>query len=247
VGDRIELVGPGGPRTFTLVGVAGFGRASNLAGATLGIFDLATAQEVMDRVGQFDSIDVRAAEGVSDQTLQDRVAAALPAGYEAVTSDQLTQESNDAVDEGLAFFKTFLLVFAFIALFVGAFIIYNTFAIVVAQRTRELALLRALGATGRQVMASVIGESLVLGVIASAIGLGAGMLLAVGLKALSPTRLRVPSGRWCSCEDRAGGVDRWHAVRRSRRSRRLAWRCRRSRPRERRPPPRRGGRATYSV
>jgi putative ABC transport system permease protein len=112
-----------------------------------------------------------------------------------VTAQQLTDESNKAVDKGLGFFKTFLLIFAFVALFVGAFIIYNTFGIVVSQRTKELALLRALGASGRQVLASVIGESVILGFVASLIGLGAGVLIAAGLKAvLAGFGFDVPSG-----------------------------------------------------
>jgi putative ABC transport system permease protein len=195
LGDQITLVTADGPRSFELVGVAGFGKASNLAGATLSIFDLPTAQDVLERVGLYDSINVQAAEGLSDDVLQDRVQAALPEGYEAVTSAQLTTESDDAVSDALAFFKTFLLVFAFIALFVGAFIIYNTFGIVVTQRTRELALLRALGAGRRQVVASVIGESALLGVTASGLGLGAGLLIAAGLKAmLAGFGFEVPAG-----------------------------------------------------
>jgi putative ABC transport system permease protein len=195
LGDRVQIVTPTGSREFTLVGVATFGRASNIAGATLSIFDLATAQEVMGRTGVYDSIDIVAADDVTVDVLQDRVAQALPTGYEAVTSSQLSNESDEAIDEGLAFFKTFLLVFAYIALFVGAFIIYNTFGIVVTQRTKELALLRALGATGRQVMTSVIAESVLLGIVASAIGLGAGMLIASGLKAvLDGFGFEVPSG-----------------------------------------------------
>lgn len=195
LGQQITLVTASGPRTFTLVGVAGFGKASNLAGATLSIFDLPTAQTVLQREGLYDSINVQAAEGVSDDALQDRIQAALPDGYEAVTSQALTDESGEAVSDALAFFKTFLLIFAYIALFVGAFIIYNTFGIVVTQRTRELALLRALGAGRNQVIASVIAESTVLGLAASVIGLGAGMLIAAGLKAmLAGFGFDVPSG-----------------------------------------------------
>jgi putative ABC transport system permease protein len=195
LGDQITVVTATGPRVFRLVGVAGFGRASNLAGATLSIFDLPTAQDVLQRVGLYDSINIKAADGVSVDILQERIQSVLPNGYEAVTSQQLTHESDEAVSDALGFFKTFMLVFAFIALFVGAFIIYNTFGIVVTQRTRELALLRALGASRRQVVASVIGESLVLGVAASAIGLAAGLLIAAGLKAmLAGFGFDVPSG-----------------------------------------------------
>jgi putative ABC transport system permease protein len=195
LGDEVTLVTAGGPRTFQLVGVAGFGRASNLAGATLSVFDLPTAQNVLEREGLFDSINVQAQEGISDDLLQDRLQASLPNGYEAITADELTNESDEAVSDALGFFKTFLLVFAFIALFVGAFIIYNTFGIVVTQRTRELALLRALGAGRRQVVASVIAESGLLGLIASILGLGAGLLIAAGLKAmLAGFGFDVPSG-----------------------------------------------------
>jgi putative ABC transport system permease protein len=195
LGDEITLVTPQGPETFTLVGVAGFGRADNIAGATLGIFDLATAQRVMNREGVFDSIDVLAAPDVTADVLQDRITAVLPDGVEAVTSDQLSAESDDAIADALGFFKTFLLVFAFIALFVGAFIIYNTFGIVVSERTKELGLLRALGASARQVMVSVVAESVLLGIVASAIGLGAGFLIAAGLKAiLAGFGFDVPSG-----------------------------------------------------
>jgi putative ABC transport system permease protein len=184
LGDQITVVTAAGPRVFRLVGVAGFGSASNMAGATLSIFDLATAQDVLERVGLFDSINIRAQAGVGEDLLQERIQAVLPPGYEAVTSQQLTSESDDAISDALGFFKTFLLVFAFIALFVGAFIIYNTFGIVVTQRTRELALLRALGASRRQIVASVVGESTVLGVVSSALGLAAGLLIATGLKAV---------------------------------------------------------------
>jgi putative ABC transport system permease protein len=195
LGQQITLVTASGPRSFELVGVAGFGRASNLAGATLSIFDLPTAQVVLEREGLYDSINVKAESGISDDALQDRIQAALPSGYEAITSQQLTNESDEAVGDALAFFKTFLLVFAFIALFVGAFIIYNTFGIVVTQRTRELALLRALGAGRGQVVASVIAESALLGIVASVLGLGIGLLIAAGLKAmLAGFGFDVPSG-----------------------------------------------------
>jgi len=195
VGDQVTIVTAAGPRPFTLVGSAGFGRASNIAGATLAVFDTATAQQVMNRVGMFDSINLKATDGVSADILQERVSQALPPGFEAVTSSQLTSESDQAINEALGFFKTFLLLFAFVALFVGAFIIYNTFGIVVSQRTRELALLRALGATGTQVMVSVIVEALILGTLASILGLGAGVIIAAGLKALlAGLGFDVPSG-----------------------------------------------------
>lgn len=184
LGDQVNVVTPEGIRSFTLVGVAGFGKADNIAGATLAIFDLPTAQQVMQRVGQFDGISVQAEPGVSDEVLQERIQAALPAEMEAVTSATLTDESNESLKEGLQFFNIFMLAFAYIALFVGAFIIYNTFSIVVTERTREMALLRAIGASGGQVLGSVVLEALVIGVLASLAGLGLGVLMAFGLRAL---------------------------------------------------------------
>ncbi|MFL6071091.1 MAG: ABC transporter permease [Actinomycetes bacterium] len=195
LGDTIQLVTSAGPRHFTLVGVAGFGRASNLAGATISIFDLSSAQELLGRVGMFDSINVAAKTGVSAEVLQERVAAVLSPGFEAVTSSDLTDESAQSVATALAFFRTFMLVFAFVALFVGAFIIYNTYSIVVAERTRELALMRALGATGAGVLASILLEALVTGLLASGVAIGVGVLIAIGLKnLLGALGFTMPSG-----------------------------------------------------
>jgi putative ABC transport system permease protein len=184
-GDRVKVLLQGPARTFTLVGTIGFGQADNLAGATLAGFDLATAQQVLDRQGKYDEIDVVAAPGVSQEALRDRVAAAIDPRYEALTGKQLAKESADSISKGLGrFLSTALLAFAGVALFVGAFIIFNTFSIIVAQRTRELALLRCLGASRRQVLTSVLTESAVVGVVASVVGLGLGVLVAQGLRAL---------------------------------------------------------------
>ena len=172
------------PYWFVIVGSAGFGRASNIAGATPAIFDLETAQTVMDRAGLYDSIDVRAEPGVTVDALQSRVSEALPPGYEAVTTDQLTQESDDAISEGLGFFKTFLLVFAFIALFVGAFIISNTFAMSVRERMREFALLRAIGASPTQVFTSVLVQATIVGLIGAGLGILGGFGLVEAMRGL---------------------------------------------------------------
>jgi len=184
VGREIQILFTGPPRTFTISGIIGFGDADNLAGATLAVFELQTAQEVLDRVGEYDSLQVVAEEGVSPIELRNRVALRLPEGFEAVTGATAAAQDAEELQEALGFFQTALLVFAFVALFVGAFIIFNTFSIIVAQRTRELALLRALGASGRQVMVSVLLEAAVIGVVASAIGVGAGVLIAIGLQAM---------------------------------------------------------------
>jgi len=184
VGDRIRILFQGPPGEFTIVGVAGFGDADNLGGATLAVFDTATAQEVLGKRGVFDAISVVGDEGVPASELRASVDAALPDGVEAVTSTSVADEASQALQEGLGFFRTALLVFAFVALFVGSFIIFNTFSIIVAQRTRELALLRALGASKRQVIVSVVLEALVVGLLASLLGILAGIGIAVGLQGL---------------------------------------------------------------
>ncbi len=176
------------PVDFDVVGIFKFGSAGNLAGATLAAFDIPTAQEMMNRVGQFDVIRIAGDEGVAQTQLQRSVREAVR-GFddprlEVLTGEQLAQDTSDEIRDNLSFFNTFLLVFAIIALFVGAFIIYNTFSIIVAQRARELGLLRALGASGGQVTGSVAIEAFVVGLLSSILGLGLGILVAIGLQAL---------------------------------------------------------------
>jgi putative ABC transport system permease protein len=184
VGDRVTVLFKGPTQEFTLVGITGFGEADNLAGATLAIFEEATAQRVFGKAGRYDSIEIKAAEGVGARELRDRLVGTLPADVEVVTSKEVADESAEAVGQALGFFSTALLVFAGIALFVGGFIILNTFSILVAQRTRELALLRALGASRRQVMTSVIIEAFAVGLFAAIVGLSLGVLVAIGLQNL---------------------------------------------------------------
>jgi putative ABC transport system permease protein len=184
VGDRVEIITLEKPREFTVSGIASFGGEESLGGATLALFDTSTAQQLLDKEGKFDSIEVAGEEGLSESELRDRVQTALPEGVEAETAADVSDEQSDAIQEGLGFFSTFLLVFAGIALFVGAFLIFNTFSITVAQRTREFALLRALGASGGQVMTSVVVEALIVGIVAAVVGLGAGVLIAMGLNAM---------------------------------------------------------------
>jgi putative ABC transport system permease protein len=184
VGDQVKVLLQGPARVFTVSGIVGFGEADNLGGATLAVFDLKTAQQVLNRPGQFDEIDVVAQPGVTDTQLRDRIAAAVPTKYEALTGNDQAKRQSDEINKGLSFFTTILLAFAGIALFVGAFLIFNTFSIIVAQRTRELALLRCLGASRRQVLGSVLLESGIVGLVASVVGLGAGVLLAIGLRAM---------------------------------------------------------------
>ncbi|MEX2421631.1 MAG: FtsX-like permease family protein [Actinomycetota bacterium] len=184
VGDRITILFQGPPGEFTVVGIVGFGEVDNLSGATAAAFETDTAQQLLGKEGEFDTISVVADEGVTSGELTAAVQAALPEGLEALTAASVADEQSEALQEGLGFFRTALLVFAAVALFVGAFIIFNTFSIVVAQRTRELALLRALGGSRRQVLTSVILEAIVVGVVASAIGVLAGIGIAVGLQGL---------------------------------------------------------------
>ena len=183
-GDRVKILFQGSPREFTVVGLLGFGQADNLAGATLAGFDLATAQQVLNRSGRYDEIDVVATPGTTPEVLRDRVRAALDPRYEVLTGKQLAADQAKAVGQFTKFINYALLAFAFVALFVGSFIIVNTFSIILAQRSRELALLRCLGALRRQVLRSVLAEALIIGLVASVVGLGFGILIAIGLKAV---------------------------------------------------------------
>jgi putative ABC transport system permease protein len=182
VGDQLKLILPGGPQTFRLVGIVGFGEVDNLAGATIVGFDLPTAQKIFNRKDSYDSIDVVAADGVTAEQLRDRIGAALDHRYEAITGQDLAAETTEQVAQGVGFFTTAMLAFAGVALFVGAFIINNTFSIIVAQRTRELALLRCLGASRRQVLTSVLAEAVLVALLASAVGIGFGVLVALFLR-----------------------------------------------------------------
>lgn len=185
VGQAIQMVFNGGPRqTFHVSGIAGYGSADNVAGATITLFTTETAMRVLDTQGNFDQIAVLSTSGVSDATLRDRVAQVLPANMVAQTGAAQADQQKQATQSIINILSTALLVFGLIALFVGSFLIVNTFTILIAQRSRELALLRALGATRRQVMVSVLIEALLTGLVASAVGAALGVVLAVGLARL---------------------------------------------------------------
>ncbi|WP_296605365.1 FtsX-like permease family protein [Nocardioides sp.] len=186
LGDEVKLLAPFGKsqRTATLVGTAEF-NGGGTAGATLLVFSTQGAQDLfLDGADAFHQISLTAADGVSQEQLAEAAATVAPSGFEAVTGDQVAEESQDAVGQFLDVISTFLLVFAIIAVIVGGFIIVNTFTILVAQRSRELALLRALGASRRQVTQSVLLEAVVMSAVAATIGIGLGWLLARGLAAL---------------------------------------------------------------
>jgi len=180
VGESLPIVFLGGvEERFTISGIAGYGSSDNLAGATIALFTEATAERVLEGDNKYDSILVSAETGVTDVQLRERIAAALPSYAEAETGQQAAAAAEQSTESTIStFIGTPLLVFAFIALFVGSFLIINTFNILVAQRTRELALLRALGATRAQVMTSVLVEAAVTGFIASVLGFGVGILIA---------------------------------------------------------------------
>ena len=183
VGDRIEVAGEGPVREYELTGIVRFGDVDSLGGATIALFDVETARGVLGKDG-FDAIAVAAKDGVGDPELLDAISAVLPENAEVKTGAQQADEDGEGVGEFVSFIRYFLLAFGGIALFVGAFVIFNTLSITVAQRTKELATLRTLGASRRQVLRSVVLEGAALGVVASAVGLGLGVLLAKGLTAL---------------------------------------------------------------
>ena len=184
VGDRVRVLSGGPPQSFTITGIVTFGTADNLAGATLAGFDLPTAQALFNTRGDYDAINVLAKPGADNIRLQRAIAKILPSGVQVVSGQTAASELSSAVRNALSFVSTALLVFALISLFVGAFTIFNTFSITVGQRTRELALLRVVGASRGQVFRSVLGEAVLVGLAASLIGLGLGVLAAVALKAL---------------------------------------------------------------
>lgn len=195
VGDDVVVATINGAEEFTIVGLANFGTEDNLAGATITAFELREAQRLFDMEGKLSTIDVIATDGLTQEELVAALATATPERVEVVTGDQQTQEEIDDFTEGLGFLNTALLAFAGIAVFVGAFVIQNTFRITVAQRVREVALLRAVGATGAQVTRMVLIEAAVLAVVASAIGILAGIGVAELIKGgMDLLGLGVPDG-----------------------------------------------------
>ena len=185
VGDTIGVVGAAGPRqNLEVVGLAQFGGVSSVGGFVAVITTLPEAQRLAGKQGQFDEILVAADEGVSATQLRDRIRQVTPANMAVRTGQQQADKNSQDIRDNLGFLRTALLAFAGIALFVGAFIIFNTFSITVTQRMREFALLRTLGASRRQIMNQVLFEGLLIGVIGSIIGLLLGLVLAPALRAL---------------------------------------------------------------
>jgi putative ABC transport system permease protein len=195
VGDVTTVLTKLGSQPFTVSGIATFGDADSMGGASAVLFDATAAQALVAEPGQVDAVAVVAGDGVSEQQVTDRIAEVIPSGTEVLSGTQITAETQTDVKNSMSFFNTFLMVFAIIALFVGAFIIFNTFSIIVAQRQKEMALLRALGASNRQVTRSVLLEATVVGLISSMAGVAAGVGVAKLLKAmLDAFGLDIPGG-----------------------------------------------------
>lgn len=184
VGDRVTVMLEGPTRAFTVSGIATFGERNQLAGARITAFELETAQEVLGNPGTLDGISVSMSRDADVEQVRAAVSAALPDTVEVVTRDTVIEENVDAFGEFVDVFGNALLGFATVALFVSAFVINNTFSIIVGRRTRELALIRAIGATPAQVRTMMLGEALCTGVVATALGLGAGLLIARGIQAV---------------------------------------------------------------
>jgi putative ABC transport system permease protein len=181
VGDRIEVSAQGPIRNYRISGIAKFGDVDSLGGATFATFDVATAQKLLHKEGVFDAISVASKSGVSPEQLKREIQPVLPPSTEVKTGAEQAKANAKDTKEFTKLIQLFLLAFGGIALFVGAFVIFNTLSITVAQRAREFATLRTLGASRRQVLRSVLLEGIVIGSLASLIGLFLGLALAKGM------------------------------------------------------------------
>jgi putative ABC transport system permease protein len=184
VGDTVTVQTAKGPGQYKVVGIFSFGTSNSTSGATLIAFTLPEAQRLYNLEGKVSSIDVAVESGTSTDTVKDEISAVLPPGTEVITAAQLISENQSDVGVIVDIFGNILLGFAGITLFVSAFLISNTFTIVVGQRVRELALLRAVGATPSQIARSVLGEALAVGIVATVVGMALGIAIALGLNAV---------------------------------------------------------------
>lgn len=195
VGDEVDVLLEGPKERFEIVGLFGFGDRFDALAVTFAAFDLPTAQRVFDAPGQVDAVNVTTTPGVTDREVQGRLERELGAGYEVNLASDFAADRSSQFSDFFALLTQLLLGFAAIGLVVGAFIIFNTFAILVAQRTREFGLLRAMGASGRQVIVAVVLEAALVGLVASVIGLAMGIGLAALLLGLvSSFGFDVPDG-----------------------------------------------------
>ncbi|MTD43498.1 FtsX-like permease family protein [Conexibacter sp. W3-3-2] len=185
VGGTVDIVAKEPRRTYRLVGLVGVAGVDSYGGAAVALMTLPEAQRITGKAGRFDEIAIAAKDGTSPSALRDAVRAAVPdRRYDVRTGQEEARDQTETIKDNLSFLPTALLAFAGISLFVGAFIIFNTFSITVTQRAREFALLRTLGASRGQVLRSVLTEGLALGALGSAVGLLLGIGVAKLLKAL---------------------------------------------------------------
>jgi putative ABC transport system permease protein len=184
VGDEIGVVARGPVEKFQIVGTVQIGGVSSLGGATMAIFTLPKAQQIFNKQGKYDTISVAAKHGYTPQQVVNQIKPLLGPSAQVRTGQAQAQQASKDTSGFLNIFQDFLLAFGGIALFVGSFVIANTLSITIAQRTRELATLRTLGATRRQVLRSVLVEAFVIGTVASIVGLFLGLLLAKALNSL---------------------------------------------------------------
>jgi putative ABC transport system permease protein len=183
IGEDIKLIGQGSAESFRLVGFTQLGNAS-FGGAGIAQVTLPVAQRLTHKRGRFDQISVAAADGVSSRQLKSRIAAQMPPGVRVETAQESADRSSEEIRDSLSFLQTFLLVFGFIAVFVGSFLIFNTFSITVAQRITEFGMLRTLGASRGQILTSVLVEAAAIGLIGSLVGIAGGFLIAAAINAL---------------------------------------------------------------
>ena len=184
IGDSVRIATLKPVKAFDLVGIAKYGSVSSIGSATFAVFTIPEAQRLLDREGEFDAISTAAKPGVSEQQLTSEIARSLPPTVTVETASQQAKDDSEDISEFTKFIRYFLLAFGGISLFVGAFVIFNTLSITVAQRAREFATMRTIGASRRQILWSVVLEALVIGVISSVIGLFLGLALAKGINAL---------------------------------------------------------------
>jgi putative ABC transport system permease protein len=183
LGDTLELIGQGSAEKFRLVGLTKLGSAS-FGGASIAQVTLPVAQRLTHKRGRFDQISVAADDGVSAQALKRRIAREMPAGVKVETAQENADRASKEIRENLGFLQTFLLVFGFIAVFVGSFLIFNTFSITVAQRVSEFGMLRTLGASRRQILSTVMAEAGAIGLLGALIGIAGGFVIAAAIEAL---------------------------------------------------------------
>ncbi len=184
IGQQMIVAGSAVAHPYTIVGIVKFAGGQSFGGAGAAIMTPAEAQRVVGQPGDYDQIDVAAVQGVTPAQLRARLRAELPQTVTVRTGSEQAAKDTSDLESNLSFLRTFLLVFAYVSLVVGAFIIFNTFSITVAQRTREFGLLRTLGGSRGQILRSVIYEGLLLGVLGAVLGLLGGIALAPGLDQL---------------------------------------------------------------